>query len=79
MEFQSDILQVPVERPQLNEATALGAAYLAGLAVGFWNSQDEIAKQWSMEKTFTPSMEKTESSRLYLGWKKAVHAAMAFK
>ncbi|WP_428908383.1 glycerol kinase GlpK [Niallia sp. Krafla_26] len=79
MEFQSNILQVPVQRPKLNETTALGAAYLAGLAVGFWKSQDEIAKQWSIEKTFSPTMEKKESRRLYSGWKKAVNAAMVFK
>ena len=79
MQFQSDLLGVPVERPTLNETTALGAAYLAGLAVGYWKDQEEIAQQWVIDKTFTPSMEEKESEKLYEGWKKAVHAAMAFK
>ena len=54
MEFQSDILQVNVERPQINETTALGAAYLAGLAVGYWDSQEEISTQWAIDRTFHP-------------------------
>ena len=52
MEFQSDILQVNVERPQINETTALGAAYLAGLAVGYWDSQEEISTQWAIDQNF---------------------------
>ncbi|PLS18287.1 glycerol kinase [Bacillus sp. M6-12] len=79
MQFQSDLLRVPVERPIINETTALGAAYLAGLAVGYWKNQEEIAQQWAIDKTFTPSMEETESVKLYEGWKKAIHAAMAYK
>ncbi|AMM94864.1 glycerol kinase [Peribacillus simplex] len=79
MQFQSDLLQVPVERPTINETTALGAAYLAGLAVGYWKDQEEISQQWAVDKTFKPSMEVQDRDKLYEGWKKAVHAAMAFK
>ncbi|PPA71980.1 glycerol kinase GlpK [Jeotgalibacillus proteolyticus] len=79
MQFQSDLLHVPVERPVINETTALGAAYLAGLAVGYWESRDEIADMWKVEKDFDPSMEEEKSEELYSGWQKAVKAAMAFK
>ncbi len=79
MQFQSDILGVPVERPVINETTALGAAYLAGLAVGFWPGKEEISKQWEIDRTFTAEMTGEESRCLYDGWKKAVRAAMAFK
>ncbi|MBG9590732.1 glycerol kinase GlpK [Cytobacillus firmus] len=79
MEFQSDILDVPVERPVINETTALGAAYLAGLAVGFWKSQEEIAEQWAIDQSYHPSMDDQVRKNLYQGWKKAVKAAIAFK
>ncbi|MDX8362111.1 glycerol kinase GlpK [Cytobacillus sp. IB215316] len=79
MQFQSDMLDVPVERPIINETTALGAAYLAGLAVGFWESQDEIAKQWNIDTTFDNTMDEQQRNSLYDGWKKAVNATMAFK
>lgn len=79
MDFQSDILNVPVERPMVNETTALGAAYLAGLAVGYWNNKEEIATQWAIDKSFAPTMEEKDRTDLYDGWKKAVHATMAFK
>ncbi|MEW9699360.1 glycerol kinase GlpK [Paenibacillus sp. SI8] len=79
MQFQSDMLSVTVERPRINETTALGAAYLAGLAVGFWKDQAEIAAQWQVERAFDPHMDSEVQGRLYNGWKKAVHAAMAFK
>ncbi|KAF0816242.1 MULTISPECIES: glycerol kinase GlpK [unclassified Cytobacillus] len=79
MEFQSDILNVPVERPVINETTALGAAYLAGLAVGFWKSQEEIAEQWAIDQSYHPSMDNPVREELYKGWKKAVNAAIAFK
>ncbi|MGZ4160641.1 MAG: glycerol kinase GlpK, partial [Neobacillus sp.] len=77
MDFQSDILNVPVERPVVSETTALGAAYLAGLAVGFWESQDEISRQWAIDRKFNPKMNNENRSKLYNGWKKAVNAAMA--
>lgn len=79
MNFQSDLLNVPVERPVVNETTALGAAYLAGLAVGYWESQEEIASQWAIDRSFDPKMSEEDRDQLYGGWKKAVQAAMAFK
>ncbi|MNI26495.1 Glycerol kinase [compost metagenome] len=79
MDFQSDILGLPVERPVINETTALGAAYLAGLAIGYWKDQDEICQKWSVERVFEPKMDEERKNKLYDGWKKAVHAAMAFK
>ncbi|KON68035.1 glycerol kinase [Peribacillus butanolivorans] len=79
MEFQSGLLNVPVERPVISETTALGAAYLAGLAVGYWGSQEEISKQWAVDKTFEPDMEEAVRKDLYNGWKKAVQAARVFK
>lgn len=79
MAFQSDILDVPVERPAVRETTALGAAYLAGLAVGYWRDLEEIRRIWSLERRFEPAMPENERESLYNGWKKAVYAAMAFK
>ncbi|GGB37703.1 glycerol kinase GlpK [Virgibacillus dakarensis] len=79
MQFQSDILGVPVERPVVQETTALGAAYLAGLAVGYWKDKDEISKQWQNEKTFTNELEEEKRTKLYDGWKKAVRATREFK
>jgi glycerol kinase len=71
-QFQADILGIPVVRPVITETTALGAAYLAGLAVGFWKNEKEIAKQWQVEKRFEPVMKKSERERLYQGWQAAV-------
>ncbi|MEK3889259.1 glycerol kinase GlpK [Bacillus sp. FSL K6-3431] len=79
MQFQSDILDVPVERPVINETTALGAAYLAGLATGFWKDRSEIAKHWDIDQSFSPDMEAEQREKLYRGWEKAVKAAMVFK
>lgn len=79
MQFQSDILGVPVERPIVNETTALGAAYLAGLAIGFWSNHHEIAKQWKIERSFENKMGNEERNKLYEGWKKAVEATTVFK
>nr|WP_309099002.1 glycerol kinase GlpK [Fredinandcohnia onubensis] len=79
MDFQSGILGVPVERPVINETTALGAAYLAGLAVGYWKGQLEISSKWATDQTFEPKMSAEKREELYNGWKKAVQAAMAFK
>ncbi|KMM36985.1 glycerol kinase GlpK [Guptibacillus hwajinpoensis] len=79
MQFQSDMIGVPVERPTVSETTALGAAYLAGLATGYWENREEIEKQWMIDQTFEPKMEEEEKEELYSGWKKAVHATMAFK
>jgi glycerol kinase len=79
MQFQSSILQVPVDRPVVNETTALGAAYLAGLATGFWKNREEIATQWLVDKTFQPNIDSEKVEDLYEGWKMAVNAAIAFK
>lgn len=78
MQFQADLLGVPVERPQVTETTALGAAYLAGLAVGFWESQDEIRNQWQLERTFEPNMSDDQRHALYADWKRAVERAQAW-
>ena len=71
-QFQADVLGVPVVRPVITETTALGAAYLAGLAVGFWKDEREIAAQWQAEKRFEPKMKRSERERLYEGWLAAV-------
>ena len=76
MQFQSDILNVNIERPEITETTALGAAYLAGLATGFWKSKGEVIQNWSMNKKFKPAINDDERNRLYNGWKKAVEKAM---
>ncbi len=72
MQFQSDILNVPVVRPTVSETTALGAAYAAGLAVGFWQHLDELRANWSVDRTWHPHMDATRRERLYQGWKQAV-------
>jgi glycerol kinase len=72
MQFQSDILGVPVIRPQVAETTALGASYAAGLAVGFWNSLDDLRKNWKVDKTWKPAMDETKRDGLFKGWLKAV-------
>ncbi len=75
MQFQSDILGVPVERPLITETTALGAAYLAGLAVDYWKDIDDIARIWRREELFQPQMENGKKESLYRGWKKAVQCS----
>jgi glycerol kinase len=75
MQFQSDILQAPVIRPKVLETTALGAAYLAGLAVGYWADHDEINEQWQEDRQFTPEMEEKHSKVLINGWNRALNAA----
>nr|WP_092068613.1 glycerol kinase GlpK [Dendrosporobacter quercicolus]NSL47162.1 glycerol kinase GlpK [Dendrosporobacter quercicolus DSM 1736]SDL78689.1 glycerol kinase [Dendrosporobacter quercicolus] len=76
MQFQSDLLHVPVDRPQVIETTALGAAYLAGLAVGVWSSKEELIKNWQLNRRFEPQMAPEERDKLYAGWQKAVKRAM---
>lgn len=75
IQFQADLLKVPVIRPRIQETTALGAAYLAGLAVGFWKSRREIARQWQVESTFKPTMKMAQRENLLLGWQRALRAA----
>jgi len=72
MQFQADILDVPVIRPKVAETTALGAAYAAGLAVGFWKDYDELRANWGKDKEWKPSMPVEKRNTLYTGWKKAV-------
>src|SRR5690625_3074765 len=79
MQFQSDMLGVPVERPVIQETTALGAAYLAGLAVGFWESKEEIRRYWEHDHTFEAQLDEDQQQQLYEGWKKAVEATRVFK
>jgi glycerol kinase len=76
MQFQADILGVPVQRPKVAETTALGAAYLAGLAVGFWSSEQELAEHWAVDRTFEPQMSAGQRDKLYAGWKRAVERSM---
>jgi len=79
MQFQSDILNLDVERPVIQETTALGAAYLSGLSTGYWKSTDEIKSSWKLEKLFTPHMNDAERSQNIKGWKVAVSATRQFK
>jgi glycerol kinase len=78
MQFQADILGVPVVRPKVTETTALGAAYLAGLATGFWNSTEEISKQWQIDRRFEPNMSAGERDSLLSNWRRAVRKAKAW-
>jgi glycerol kinase len=75
MQFQSDLLQANVVRPRITETTALGAAYLAGLAVGFWSGTDELEKQWEVDRTFSPKTGTSEINSYICGWRRAVKAA----
>jgi glycerol kinase len=75
MQFQSHLLGVPVVRPKVTETTALGAAYLAGLAVGYWKDQKQIAAQWQVDRRFTPAMKPAHRKQLDTGWRKALDRA----
>ncbi|WP_245891197.1 glycerol kinase GlpK [Desmospora activa] len=77
MQFQSDMLEVTVKRPVVNETTALGAAYLAGLAVGYWESRDTIRENWTVDAEYRPQMEVEERTQLYQGWQDAVRRTMS--
>ena len=79
MQFQADIVDTAVERPEIQETTALGAAYLAGLAVGFWDDKEDIRDRWKLETEFEPEMDEDKRKKLYKGWKKAVEATQVFK
>ena len=79
MQLQADLLNVPVVRPKVAETTALGAAYLAGLAVGFWKNQADIARQWQVDKRFTPSMKSATRIRIAKGWERALSRAKAWE
>jgi glycerol kinase len=72
MQFQADILDVPVVRPSVTETTALGAAYAAGLAVGYWKSREDLLDNWQIDRRWTPAMDPGQRARLYHSWQKAV-------
>lgn len=76
MQFQSDILGVPVDRPVVTETTALGAAYLAGIAVGVWANKEDLIQNWQLNRRFEPTMGADERAKLYAGWQKAVKRSM---
>lgn len=79
MQLQADLLGVPVVRPKVSETTALGAAYLAGLAVGFWKSQADIAKQWQVDRQFVPAMKAPARKKIASGWERALGRAKAWE
>ena len=78
MQFQSDLMDVPVKRPKTIETTSLGAAYLAGLAVGYWASKEDVLDNWQVERTFEPEMKSEERMDLLKGWKKAVNTSFGW-
>ena len=78
MQFQADILNVPVDRPRITETTALGAAYLAGLAVGFWKGKEELVNTWKLDQRFTPTMADEKREKYYKGWQKAVKRTLGW-
>jgi glycerol kinase len=75
MQFQADLLGVPVVRPAVQETTALGAAYLAGLAVGYWRNLAEISEQWKVDRTFEPAMKDAKRAEMRETWNKALDRA----
>jgi len=75
MQFQADLLGVPVVRPKVTETTALGAAYLAGLGVGFWKSSVEFDAQWQVDRVFEPAIDRAQAEALMTGWRKAIERA----
>jgi glycerol kinase len=79
MQFQADLIGVPVVRPEVTETTALGAAYLAGLAVGFWKTTDEIASQWRVERRFEPKMPADKARGLRARWTRALERAKGWE
>jgi len=79
MQFQADLLGIPVQRPMVAETTALGAAYLAGLAVGYWGDLDHIAKNWALQRQFDPGIPSGRRQQLYHGWQRAVERALRWE
>jgi glycerol kinase len=75
MQFQADLLDVPVLRPVVAETTALGAAYLAGLAVGYWENLQDVSNNWQLDREFVPAMSAVERERRYRQWQRAVERA----
>lgn len=79
MQFQSDLLNIVIKCPYIQETTALGAAYLAGLAVNFWSTKEEITAHWQVKRSFSPKISAKERARLYQGWQQAIKATQTFK
>ena len=79
LQFQSDLLGVPVVRPQIVETTALGAAYLAGLEVGYWTSREDIARHWKLDATFKPAMRKSDVVQRQKGWQRALERSFRWE
>jgi len=78
MQFQADILNVPVIRPKISETTALGAAYAAGLATNFWSNLDDLRANWQIDKTWKPAMDAGDRQKLYSGWLKAIERSFGW-
>ena len=78
MQFQSDVIQAPVRRPMCVETTAMGAAYLAGLAVGYWKTKDDVLNNWAIDNEFKPEMYPQKAQELIDGWKKAVRCSFGW-
>jgi glycerol kinase len=79
MQFQADILGTKVVRPVVSETTALGAAYLAGLAVGYWQDTSDVARNWALDREFSPGMPPEQRDKLYAGWRKAVDRSLRWQ
>ena len=78
LQFQADLLDVPVRRPVVAETTALGAAYLAGLAVGYWRDRDDVASNWALDREFSPQMDPDRRQALTRGWDRAVQRSLSW-
>lgn len=78
MQTQADLIAAPVQRPVCVETTAMGAAYLAGLAVGYWASKDDVIKNWAIDRTFAPAIPAEKREKMIKGWNKAVKCAYAW-
>ena len=78
MQFQSDIINAPVHRPVCVETTAMGASYLAGLAVGYWSGKEDVIKNWAIDKEFEPAMDDETRAKELKGWKKAVESTFGW-
>ena len=78
LQYQADVMQLPVVRPKVTETTALGAAYLAGLAVGYWQDTADVARNWALDREFVPAMPAGRSEALYDGWRKAVQRSLGW-
>ena len=78
MQFQSDLINTPVQRPECVETTAMGASYLAGLAVGFWADKQDVIQNWALDKQFEPAMDQATRDEELRGWKQAVNATLGW-